>query len=113
MMNAQNAMQFESSQIWDTIKNELQGSEVKGKPMSYDTDDFGTEDRHTGGHSLAAFGDILCCIESPSLANFVKSTNELGGIANTSRHFYVAEYTLHLMMSMSKVRITKVGSSRV
>jgi hypothetical protein len=34
-------MEFESKNIWDFIKNDLKGSEIKGKPMSYDTDEFG------------------------------------------------------------------------
>lgn len=41
MMEAQNTTQFESNYICQTIKDDLQGSEVKGKPMSFDTDDFG------------------------------------------------------------------------
>jgi hypothetical protein len=41
MMISQNTMEFESSVIWQTIKDDLLGEEVKGKPMSYDTDDFG------------------------------------------------------------------------
>ena len=42
MMVSQNTMEFESSVIWQRIKDDLPGSEVKGKPMSYDTEDFGT-----------------------------------------------------------------------
>ena len=41
-MVSQNTMEFESSVIWQRIKDDLPGSEVKGKPMSYDTEDFGT-----------------------------------------------------------------------
>ena len=41
MMVSQATMEFESSVIWQRIKNGLQGDEVKGKPMSYDTEDFG------------------------------------------------------------------------
>jgi hypothetical protein len=41
MMISQNTTEFESSYIWQRIKDGLQGSEVKGKQMSYDTEDFG------------------------------------------------------------------------
>jgi len=41
MMATKNTMEFESSVIWQVIKDDLRGVEVKGKPMSYDTDDFG------------------------------------------------------------------------
>jgi hypothetical protein len=41
MMVSQDTMEFESSSICNKIKDDLQGSEVKGKPMSYDTEDFG------------------------------------------------------------------------
>ena len=41
MMVSQDTAEFESSDIWQRIKYDLQGSEVKGKPMSYDTEDFG------------------------------------------------------------------------
>jgi hypothetical protein len=34
MMISQNTTEFESSVIWQTIKDDLRGVEVKGKPMS-------------------------------------------------------------------------------
>jgi hypothetical protein len=41
MMISHNTMEFESSVIWQTIRDDLRGVEVRGKPMSFDTDDFG------------------------------------------------------------------------
>jgi hypothetical protein len=41
MMISQKTMEFESSHIWQFIKIDLHGSEAKGKPTCYESDDYG------------------------------------------------------------------------
>jgi hypothetical protein len=41
LIDAQNTLELQSSLIWNTIKETLEGSDIRNKPMSYMSAEFG------------------------------------------------------------------------